>query len=49
VRISTLPTAYGENVVCRILDSKKSIIDFKELGFFWTSERMLERAINKKS
>jgi general secretion pathway protein E len=31
VRVSTLPTPYGENMVCRILDSKKAIIDFEEL------------------
>lgn len=49
VRVSTLPTAYWENMVCRILDSKKAIIDFEDLWFFWTSKRMLERAINKKN
>lgn len=49
VRISSLPTPYGENMVCRILDSKKAIIDFEELGFFWTSKRMLEKAITKKN
>jgi len=48
VRVSTLPTKYGENIVCRILDSEKTIIDFEDLGFFWTSKRMLERAIQKK-
>ena len=49
VRVSTLPIKYGENVVCRILDSSKSVIDFEQLGFFWTSKRMLEKAINKKN
>ncbi len=49
VRISSLPTPYWENLVCRILDSKKAIIDFEELGFFWTSKRMLEKAITKKN
>ncbi|NDK10264.1 type II/IV secretion system protein [Candidatus Gracilibacteria bacterium] len=49
VRVSTLPIAYGENIVCRILDSQKAIIDFEDLGFFWTSKRMLEKAISKKS
>ena len=48
VRVSTLPTNYWENMVCRILDSKKSIIDFEELWFFWTSKRILEKAISKK-
>lgn len=49
VRISSLPTPYGENMVCRILDAKKSIVDFEDLGFFWTSKRILEKAINKKN
>jgi len=49
VRVSTLPTPYWENMVCRILDSKKAIIDFEELWFFWTSKRMLEKAISKKN
>lgn len=48
-RISTLPIKWGENLVCRILDSSKAIIDFKNLGLFWTSERMIERAISKKN
>lgn len=49
VRVSTLPIAYGENIVCRILDSDKAVIDFKDLGFFWTSKRMLEKSIANKS
>jgi len=49
VRVSTLPTKYGENVVCRLLDSSKSIIDFEELWFFWTSKRFIEKAISRKN
>jgi len=49
VRVSTLPIKYGENIVCRILDSQSTAIDFEELGFFWTSKRMLEKAVAKKS
>ena len=49
VRVSTLPIKYWENVVCRVLDNSKVLIDFEKLGFFWTSERMLERAIRKKN
>lgn len=49
VRVSTLPIHYGENIVCRILDSEKAIIDFEDLWFFWTSKRMLERSIEQKS
>ncbi len=49
VRVSTLPTPYWENAVCRLLDAKKAIINFDELWFFWTTKRMLERAIFKKN
>ncbi len=49
VRVSTLPTKYGENVVCRVLDAQKNIIDFEELGFFWTSKRMIEKAITQNT
>jgi len=49
VRVSTLPTKYWENIVSRILDASKAIIDFEDLGFFWTSKRMIEKAITKKS
>jgi type IV pilus assembly protein PilB len=31
VRVSILPTKYGENVVCRVLDASKAIIDFDKL------------------
>ncbi len=49
VRVSTLPIHYGENIVCRILDSQSAVIDFEDLGFFWTSKRMLEKSIDKKA
>lgn len=49
VRISTLPVWESENVVCRILDNSKSIIDFDDLWFFWTTKRFLEKSISKKN
>lgn len=49
VRVSTLPTSYWENLVCRILDSKKAIINFEDLWFIWTAKRMLKKAISKKN
>ncbi len=49
VRVSTLPIWENENVVTRILDSSSTIIDFEKLGFFWTTKRMLEKAISKKN
>ncbi|WP_409977602.1 MULTISPECIES: GspE/PulE family protein [unclassified Bradyrhizobium] len=32
-RVSTIPTAFGESVVLRILDRDRVALDFKELGF----------------
>lgn len=49
VRVSTLPVKWGENVVCRILDSTKARPSVAELGFMWTSKRDIDRAMQKKS
>lgn len=49
VRISTLPVKYGENAVCRILDSTKSIPELSDLGFMWTSKRQIEKSMKKKN
>lgn len=49
VRVSTLPTPFWENIVCRILDAKKAIINFEDLWFFWTTKRILEKSIKKKN
>jgi type II secretory ATPase GspE/PulE/Tfp pilus assembly ATPase PilB-like protein len=49
VRVSTLPVRYGENVVCRILDSTKSIPTVDELGFMWTSKRQIDKSLHKKN
>jgi general secretion pathway protein E len=33
LRVSTVPTAYGESVVMRLLDRETVVFDFKKLGF----------------
>lgn len=33
VRVSAIPTQYGESFVCRLLDSGKSFLSFEEMGF----------------
>jgi len=33
LRVSTVPTSYGESVVMRILDRENVVLDFKALGF----------------
>ncbi|MBP9780115.1 type II/IV secretion system protein, partial [Candidatus Gracilibacteria bacterium] len=49
VRVSTLPVRYGENVVCRILDSTQSIPKLEELGFIWTAKRQIDMSLRKKN
>jgi general secretion pathway protein E len=40
LRVSTIPTMYGESVVIRLLDKENTVFDFQSLGF---SGRNLER------
>lgn len=40
LRVSTVPTVYGESVVMRILDRESVVLDFESLGF---ADRHLER------
>ena len=49
VRISTLPVKWGENVVCRVLDSSGSIPKISDLGFMWTSKRQIDKSLSKTS
>jgi len=49
IRVSTLPTNYWENVVFRILDSKKAIIDFDSLWFIWKTKEYIEKTIKKNN
>lgn len=49
VRVSTLPIKWGENIVCRLLDSTKAHLEFDELWFYWTSKRMVERSLSLKN
>jgi type II secretory ATPase GspE/PulE/Tfp pilus assembly ATPase PilB-like protein len=49
VRVATLPVRYGENVVCRILDSTQSIPQLAELGFIWTAKRQIDQSLKKKN
>ena len=48
VRVSTLPTRYGESIVCRILDTGGIVTDFSDLGITWMNKRKLENVIGKK-
>ena len=44
VRVSSIPTEYGESFVCRILDSGKHFGNFDELGFSGKSLEVLNKA-----
>jgi type IV pilus assembly protein PilB len=45
VRVSLLPTQYGESIVCRILDSGKEFLNFDQLGFMWKSLEILKKTV----
>ncbi len=49
IRVSSLPTTNWENLVCRVLDASKAIVDFEDLWFFWTTKRILTKSIEKKN
>ena len=46
-RVSTIPTAFGESIVLRVLDSSRTTLDFEALGFpadqIAAFERLLEQ------
>ncbi len=45
VRVSSIPTPYGESFVCRFLVSEDEPADFEELGFQGTTLKKLEKVI----
>ncbi|MHC4350288.1 MAG: GspE/PulE family protein [Planctomycetota bacterium] len=47
LRVSTVPTLYGESVVMRILDKSALRLDFDSLGMGETVQRMLDQLIAK--
>jgi len=45
LRVSTLPTAFGESIVMRILDKESLRLGLPELGFFSDDQQAFERII----
>jgi len=43
VRVSALPTEYGETFVCRLLDSKKKTLEFEDMGFVGRYLEMIKK------
>ena len=48
LRISVLPTAYGEKVVIRILDKRKAKVSFEDLGVSEDNLQLLRQAFGRK-
>src|SRR5439155_20650254 len=47
LRVSSLPTSYGENVVARILDPSAQILTMESLGFAPDVQDLFREAVNK--
>lgn len=48
VRVSVMPTRYGESIVCRILDSSTNVINFDGLGIIGPQKEIITNALKKK-
>jgi len=48
IRLSTVPTIYGERLVMRILEQTGTILQLEQLGFSESSSRTVEKLIFKK-
>lgn len=48
VRVSVMPTRYGESIVCRILDSSSTVINFDGLGIIWPQKEIILNTLRKK-
>lgn len=46
-RVATQPTVYGENIVMRILDKKKSLVPLDQLGFSPNAEKLLKKLLKR--
>ncbi|MCB0308405.1 MAG: type II secretion system ATPase GspE [Bdellovibrionales bacterium] len=46
IRVSTLPTTYGERIVMRLLDTSNVVLDIKDLGFDATQQEHIKKIIN---
>ncbi|OGF26564.1 hypothetical protein A2477_00295 [Candidatus Falkowbacteria bacterium RIFOXYC2_FULL_47_12] len=47
IRASFLPTAYGESVVMRLLDSRKQALSFRDLGLWGEAYHKLKREVER--
>jgi general secretion pathway protein E len=47
IRVSTIPTQFGERIVMRLLDKSGSVLDLEQLGITGAKKELIERLINK--
>ena len=47
LRVSTVPTSYGERAVLRLLDKSSGILTLEQLGFFEADRKVFDRVINR--
>ena len=47
LRVSTVPTSYGERAVLRILDKSTGILSLEELGFWEKDREVFDKMINR--
>ncbi|HEX5036676.1 MAG TPA: type II secretion system ATPase GspE [bacterium] len=47
IRVSTVPTAYGESIVMRLLDKSHVVLDMEKLGIAGRTLSQMREAINK--
>ena len=47
LRVSTVPTSYGERAVLRLLDKSSGILTLEQLGFFEEDRKVFDRVINR--
>ena len=47
IRVSTIPTQFGERIVMRLLDKTATVLDFEQLGVTGRTRELVERLIQK--
>lgn len=48
IRVSVVPTMYGENAVCRILEKKNVVFSLERLGMRYEQNKIIEQVLKKE-
>lgn len=48
IRVSIMPTMYGENAVCRLLEKKNAVFSLEKLGMWYEQNKIIERILKKE-